>query len=193
MDFDEMRVVWDSQAQRKVYAIDQTALHNLVRKRSRTLGCESNVEEIGMMAICAFLILDLGLEPLLKGTDPHQYVGSALFALVGLHMWLSRRKRLRTEQSFDATLTGDLSRAIFRVESRIRLARNFVWWFLAPAGIAFLVACLYSEKRKSWDDWALVSGSFLLGYAVVEIGLRRSILPVARQLYGLRDKLANEA
>ncbi len=193
MDFEEMQVIWDSQAQRRVYAIDQEGLHKFVRKRSRTLGRESNAEEFGMLAICASLVISLGLEPLLNGTDLHQYAGSALFALVGLHMWLSRRKRLRTEQSFDETLTGDLSRAIYRVESRIRLTRNFVWWFLAPAGIVFLLACIFSEDGKSWEDFAWVAGGFLLSFILVEIGLRCSIAPAARQLYGLRDKLANEA
>lgn len=193
MKFEEMQVIWDSQREQTMYAIDREALHGIVRRRSRELGCQTRWDELGMLAVCLFLAVHLTLEPLLDGANRYQYFGAALFAAVAASIWRTRRRRLELERNFDATLAGDLSRAIFRVESRIRMARSFAWWFLAPAAVLVLLSLLYSEEPKPVRNWLIVLGSFPLSVVVVDWGLRRRLQPIATELHSLRDTLASDA
>ena len=192
MKFEEMQVIWDSQEQRKVFGFDTAGIHRAVGRRSRREGFASNLEEFGMIAICLFVALNQGLEPLLEGTDPHQYLAAALFIGVALYTWRLRKRRLRDEQSFDSTLLGDLDRAIHRVECQVRRAQTFLWWFMLPSVIVILVSFSQKPEIKFWNT-LVVGLSFILGYAVTQMGLRCRLLPAKRDLVGLRAKLFESA
>jgi len=192
MNFEEMQVIWDSQKQRKVFGFDTAGIHRAIGRRSRREGRASSFEEFGMIAICLFVALNQGLEPLLKGTDTHQYLASALFIGVALYTWRQRQRRLRDEQSFDSTLLGDLDRAIHRVECQVRRAQTFLWWFMLPAVIVILVSYSQKTEIKFWSA-LFVGFSFVLGYGVTQMGLRCRLLPAKRELEGLRTRLSESA
>jgi len=192
MDFEEMQVIWDSQNERKMYALDTEGLHDKVRRRSRKLGRSVAFEEFGMILICLFIAWNQASGPLLEGTDQYQYIGAALFVGVAAYSLRGRLRRLQHERAFDSTLLGDLNRAIYRLNGLVRRSRTFIWWFMLPAAV--LVSISFSQEYDSepiWP-WFFVALSFVAGYAVTQLGLRCSHLPARRDLEALKAKLSED-
>ena len=191
MNFEEMQVIWDSQKERTMYAMDTSALHELVKSRSRKQGTKVSVDELAMTLICLGVAAMLAAEPFFEGEDPHQYIGAVLFVGVAVFTLLGRRRRLRRELQFEATLVGDLNRAINRVDAQIRRSETFMLWFMVPALITVVVSFFQKHATKSLGDWLLVGLAFPLAYVVVRAGLRCGLLPAKRELEALKQKLSS--
>ncbi len=192
MNFDEMQVIWDSQNERTMYALDTGALHESIRRRGRKLGWTVTFEEFTLALICLFVGAKQAWDPLMEGKDHHQYAGAVLFVGVAIYTLVGRVQRLKRERAFSSTMLGELERAIFRIACQVRRARTFVWWFLLPAAVTVALSLLDSDDSKPSWQWVIVLGAFFLGQWVVRLGLRCQHLPAKSELEALRAKLLQE-
>ena len=104
-------------------------------------------------------------------------------------LWRSELfSKLGCLERFEATLSGDLDRAIHRVDSQIRRSETFMLWFMVPAFITVLISFSQKYSTKSLDDWLLVGLSFPLAYLVVRAGWRCGLMPAKRELEALKQK-----
>lgn len=217
MEFAEMKVIWDSQNEEPLYAMNEAALHAIVQRRTEEWARSRTrcfLTEITIGLICGALMLVCAV--VLAFGDPASlrvlswikvrvspWDSLALFAAGGLWffyaaaMYLARRRQQRREEAFESSLRGDLERALDQTRFQMNLARDIVWWGLLPiwvaGGLWVLTLChLVAAPLSAY----LLMGIFIAGSLVfVVAGKQRSITkrfrPRQDELESLRAKLAD--
>jgi hypothetical protein len=217
MNFEQMRVIWNSQNDEPLYAIDQAALHASVRRKSRALRRRvfwRDVREIsiGLLAAAGFLVfggmLALGREDgwrRLLGADVEASRWDAVTMLLVSGLWLffaayqlvSRMRQEQRERRFEPSLRGDLDRTISQAEYRIRMATSIVWWGLLPVWLATLLFINVLVNLVPTPPAVLILAAFVIpvGFALDILFKRRPIrtelVPLKREFESLRRTLTD--
>jgi hypothetical protein len=217
MDFNELKTIWDSQNQEPLYAMNESALHAIVHRRSeewnRCLACCFATEiTIGLvcgvlMFVCAGALIFSDRPWFAKLSwmqdTPSLWDILALVAAGGIwfyysaYMLTARQRQQRRVEVFDSSLRGDLERAIAQTDFQITLARSIVWWGLIPVWVATTLWLAVLYHLLAMPAWAYVlMGATVLGsFMVVVSGKQRSIRkrfqPRQRELESLRAKLTD--
>ncbi|MAU93990.1 MAG: hypothetical protein CMJ93_07265 [Planctomycetes bacterium] len=194
MEFEEMQVIWDSQREQEMYAIDVDAMHRKIKRKARQVERNMSLNEIGLMVICVFISLACLRDPVIEQTDYHKIFGSVVMLCVAAWMLMKRLARLKMRSQFDSTLTGDLDRAIAESKAQLTLARTFHLWFVLPA-VSIVLVNTMAKSEPLLEVFASTLGVFLsiaLAIAVVHLGIRCSQVPEQRDLQALRDTLTKE-
>ena len=194
MKFEEIQVIWDSQREQEMYALDVDAMHRKIKRKARKVERSISFNEISIIVICAFVSLMSLREPVLEQTGYHRIFGSVVMLCVAGWMLMKRLARLKLRNQFDFTLTGDLDRAIAESKAHLLLARTFHLWFVLPAVSIVLVNTMAkSESSKEVFVRLLgVSLGLVLSIALVKLGIRCAQVPEHRNLQALRDTLTKE-
>ncbi len=192
MEFEEMQVIWDSQKDQKMFALDHEGLHKKLIRKARCIELGVTANEFGMIVICLFTAADQLRDPMLEQTNHYKIFGGAVMVGVAIWMLLKRLARKRREHRFDDSLRGDLDRSISHVDYNIGLARSFQWWFLVPALLIVAVKLYFGDREGRLLSIAVITGACTLAMAVVHLGLRCSQIPQKRDLESLRLKLTTE-
>ncbi len=217
MEFNELKMIWDSQNQEPLYALNEGALQRVVQRRNderaRALSrCYTTEITVGL--ICGFAML--GCAGLLAIADPASLASwslirssevtweipallgaAAIWFYYGAYMYLARKRQQRRLETFDSSLRGDLDRALSETDFQLMMARNTVWRGLVPVWLAaalWVAALFHLEVAPVWAY--LLLGVIALIAFVREVGGRnRSITdrfePRRRELEALRAKLAD--
>jgi hypothetical protein len=194
MKFEEIQVIWDSQREQEMYALDVDAMHRKIKRKARKVERSISFNEISIIVICAFVSLMSLREPVLEQTGYHRIFGSVVMLCVAGWMLMKRLARLKLRSQFDFTLTGDLDRAIAESKAHLLLARTFHLWFVLPAVSIVLVNTIAkSESSKEVFVRLLgVSLALVLSIAVVKLGIRCAQVPEHSNLQALRDTLTKQ-
>jgi hypothetical protein len=217
MEFSELKMIWDSQNQEPLYAMNEAALHGIVQRKNREwnrcLSCCFTTEiTIGLvcgalMLVCAGTAIFgdpawLAALPWIK-IAPSRWDILALLASGGIwfyysaYMFLARKRQQRRVEVFDSTLRGDLDRALAETDFRIAHARSIVWWGLVPVWVATSLWLAVFYRLLAMPAWSYVFiGATMLGsFVVVVSGKQKSITnrfePRRRELESFRTKLAD--
>jgi hypothetical protein len=217
MNFEQMRVIWNSQNDEPLFAIDQAALHASVRRKSRALRRRvfwRDVREIsiGLLAAAGFLVfggmLALGREDgwrRLLGADVEASRWDAVTMLLVSGLWLffaayqlvSRMRQEQRERRFEPSLRGDLDRTISQAEYRIRMATSIVWWGLLPVWLATLLFINVLVNLVPTPPAVLILAAIVIpvGFALDILFKRRPIrtelVPLKREFESLRRTLTD--
>jgi hypothetical protein len=156
MDFEEMKVLWDSQHEEPLYAVNQAGLRAMLLRNSsdfRRAVFWRDLREItiGTVASAGFLLFG----GLLAAGQPERLASwfnvktaptaaDMVAMIIAAGLWLhyavwqyaGRKRQERRERHFDASVLGDLDREIARTEYQIRLARSVLWWGVLPVWTA---------------------------------------------------------
>lgn len=215
MDFEEMKVIWDSQNQEPLYTLDETALHAVVRRRNqefqRCAACRY-AAEIGiglacgvLMFVCAgvFAFGDaawLATLPWPKVAVSH-WDAVALFAAAGIWFYFAaymrgaRRRQSSRGEEFAPTMRGDIDRALAQVGFQIRVAEGILWRGFVPVWVAAALWVAVVFRLTDAPAWTYVfMASTMAGALVTTVsGQQRRISeryqPHQRELESLRRKL----
>jgi hypothetical protein len=217
MDFEELRVIWNSQNSEPLYAIDEAALHVSVKRKSRAFTRRvfwRDVREIslGLLAGTVFLVfggmLAFGREDhwrRLLGSDVEVSSWDAVTLLAVSSLWLffaayqlvSRVRQEQRERRFDPSLRGDLDRTIAQTDYRIRMATSVVWWGLLPVWLATVLFVYVVFKLVSTPPAVLLLAAIVIpvGFALDVLFKRRPVrtelLPLKQEFESLRRKLTD--
>jgi len=215
MDFEELKVIWDSQNDRPLYAVDEEGLHATVRRQSHAFARRMfwrDAREIGTGLTAAACLLtfawvlaswDEGRLRRLLGPEVDVSRGDALMMLAASALWLfyalyqfvGRKRQERRERDFEPTLRGDLDRTLAQTEYRIRMARGAVSWGVVPVGLAtllfaYVICKLVPTPPAVWLLAAIVIPlSFAVDAWVKRRPLQTELLAQKRELESLRRKL----
>jgi hypothetical protein len=217
MEFSELKMIWDSQNEEPLYAMNEAALHGVVRRRNEeTNRCISRcyLVEIATGAACgALMLVCAGVlvfgSPAWLATFSWIRVAVSRWDSLGLlvaggvwfyycaYMYLARKRQLQREELFAATLRGDIDRALAQTEFQVATARSIVWWGLIPVWVAtalWVLILLHLSAKPGWTY--LLMGVIMLGaLAFVVSGKQRAITnryqPRRRELEALRLKLVD--
>jgi hypothetical protein len=217
MEFNEMKMIWDSQTQEPLYAMNEAALHGIVQRKNqewnRCLSCCFAAEITIGLACGALMLLCVGGlifgEPAWLASLPWMKVTASRWDILALlvaggiwfyysaYMYLARKRQQRRVEVFDSSLRGDLERAIARTDFQIGLARSIVWRGLVPVWVATALWLAVLYRLLAMPAWIYVfMGATVLGsFVVVVSGKQQSITnrfqPRRRELESLRSKLAD--
>jgi hypothetical protein len=108
-------------------------------------------------------------------------------------MFVKRLRRRSGATQFEASLRGDLERALAQVQYHMDMARTFQWWFLLPAAIILLVDMSYGPGEPSLSSIATAIVGFSAAMLLARFDIRCVHLPNYRDLESLRTKLTGEA
>jgi len=217
MEFSELKMIWDSQNQEPLYAMNEAALQGIVQRKNeewnRCLSCCFTTEiSIGLvcgalMLVCAGMAIFgdaawLAALPWIK-VAPSRWDILALLAAGGIwfyysaYMFLARKRQQQRVEVFDSTLRGDLDRALAETDFRIAHARSIVWWGLVPVWVAtsLWLAVFYRLLAMPARSYVFIGATMLGSFVVVASGKQKSITnrfePRRRELESLRTKLAD--
>ena len=188
MKFEEIQVIWDSQREQEMYALDVDAMHRKIKRKARKVERSISFNEISIIVICAFVSLMSLREPVLEQTGYHRIFGSVVMLCVAGWMLMKRLARLKLRNQFDFTLTGDLDRAIAESKAHLLLARTFHLWFVLPAVSIVLVNTMAKSEfsKEVFVRLLGVSLGLVLSIALVKLGIRCAQVPEHRNLIPLK-------
>jgi hypothetical protein len=210
MEFEDMKVIWDSQNDEPLYAVNEDGLQAMLRKKTQAFKRLVFWQEAQTYGSSLFVVVVIsialigyftgGLERM-KGIPMGWWDAAALFVGVacwmqsGLNVYVARRKQNERETRFSETLRDEIDRDLERVDFEIATRKNLVRGFIPPYLGSFLFNWVIF--RASGVEW------FMLPLVVVMVGaflfelnsqrrlVRNKLIPRKEELESLRDKLAN--
>jgi hypothetical protein len=218
MEFNEMKIIWDSQNQGPLYAMNEAALQAIIRRRnreserclSRCFAIEITVGVIcgALMFLCAGALLGSG--PALLAALPRMKAAASVWDILALvaaggiwfyysaYMYLARKRQQQRVETFDSSLRGNLERSLSQTDFQIMLVREIVWWGTGAdvAGGRAVGGDASSSQGRAPQLAYLIMAVLLIGsLAAAVLRKQRSITnrfePRKRELESLRAKLAD--
>ena len=189
MNFDEMKVLWDSQKEEPLYAINRDTLHRSIRSEGRSIHRVLNIFEIMSMLILLVMGFAVGLEPTLEGHDVHQFIDAAIYIGTGLYLAAELLRRKKEQQAYPNTLVGDLDRAIFHMKVQIKRYQMFPWIVLGPMTLIMMLKLpFYYDSKPLWL-WPMSLLCLLVTCHVLKKDLKDNLIPKRDSLINLKSKL----
>lgn len=192
MDFDEMKVIWDRQDERPLYAVDERALRASVRRRSRNF---RNVVLLSRLVIVltSFVLGALFVLDALANSDvPHRLVSGAILLLLGAVQSAALLRTRAGEARFGQSVLGDVDRAIWRVDQSIAWARSLRWRYVPLFVVAVTIDAAFRLSPAT-----VLMGLFAVllvaaASASVEWEIRSWHLPLKHRFEAVRRTLLEE-
>ena len=215
MEFEEMRLVWDSQKNEPLYAVNRAGLHAMLIRKSRAVRRAvfwQDLREISMgICACALLVTFAGL---LMNGEPHRlaewfnikvhstvadllalFLAGVLWFEYSIYRLIGRKRQEFRERQFNTSLGGDLEREISRADYQIRTTRTVFWWGLLPIWTGNYLFLYVAARLLHLPAWIVSLFAFvLLGLIIIDVWLKQrpienELLPWKRELESLREKL----
>lgn len=187
MEFDEMKLIWDSQNNEPLFAINQEALHNRIQDKGQAVASSLNKFDwlmIGMNLLVGIVLL---VDTFTEEGAGFEYVLPALYLLFFAYSIYRRYAHQQEVRQFAPTVLGDLDKALWRVNYLIRQNREMMYWYLLPT----MLVALVTVTLNAGFVWAL--GLILLAGPVAYFGGKWEVskwyLPKKRELETLRELL----
>ena len=149
MEFEELKKIWDAQNNQPLYAINEKAMYNYILSKKRQAHHITNISELLIIVvnICSGSVV-LGMNLLKQNGNLSLYIlsfwmfGSALFMLV------NRIRRIKGNNQFDRSMSGDLSYAVSLATYQVRISQ-IMRWNILPIG-ALTVLGLWEGGKPVW-------------------------------------------
>src|SRR6186997_1123318 len=128
MEFEELRKIWDSQNNQPLYAINEKAMYNLILSRKKQARHITNISEL--LIIIVYIITGsvvLGINLFDQSSNISMYLLSAWMLGIALFMLLNRIMRIKRNNQFDRSMSGDLDHAIAVATYQVRISQIMLW------------------------------------------------------------------
>jgi len=212
MEFDEMKVIWDTQEEQPLYAINEAGLNRVLSKKrhkfARLIFWQELQTYVGAAfsvgAVVLIICLDYfgvswnaGRQIELSRWDILALIAAATFWLrFAYHIFDGRQKQKRLERKTTPTLLDHLDSDISQAEYQIKVRKQILWHYLSVyAGVSlFLLVIIHITGQSEWFMVPLIA---LCVVALVTETLaqrrmvNRKMLPWKQELHALRAKLTD--
>ena len=180
MEFEDMKVIWDSQEKAPLYAMNEEGLHDLLRGKGRKFRRLIFWQQWQSYLSSIFVVL-------------------VIFAILGAHFLgaFNEPGELAPTTGWDVmALLGDVDRDIEQTRYQITTRRNIVTGFIPP----YVGACLIQLvvfRSQGLSEWTMVPVIALLIFClIVESRSQQRLVdqtmhPRLRELETLRAKLTD--
>jgi hypothetical protein len=190
MEFTEMKIIWDSQNEEKLYAINESALYEQIKRKGKSVGQllrRFDVVMIGVNVLVAVLLLVMAR---INDADTSDYLLSVVYlayALVALGWRWSRRQE---DIHFASTMLGELDKAIWQINYLIRRSRELIVVYMLPLTLLTGGKLLYEGEPLFALAIVFVMGSAC--FLTDRWDIKKCYLPQKQSLEALRATLAAE-
>lgn len=129
MNFEEMRIIWDTQKGENLYAIDEKALRQLVEKDSFAIARDLKGLELGaIVVLCSLGVVTL-IDTFFNGNEYFQLASVAMEFVVAGCLWLRRRGRESRLLVAPTNLLSHIDTAMRRAQATIHRGRDMALFF----------------------------------------------------------------
>ncbi|MBB6430298.1 hypothetical protein [Algisphaera agarilytica] len=192
MNFDDLQIAWNTQADRPVFAVDESSLRQKVKSRGRQSAKEMNIVDTGWSVTLLFLAAANVAEPIFEGHDFHQIPGSVLYLLGAGYFLFSIDQRRRDEVRRGNTLLEDLDLAIAQLGRQIHHFTYGVFWLIVPMALAMTIGFAYTHHGKPAWIWPLCLFALTAMWMSTHWPTRKRLLPQRQELQAFRERLLRE-
>ena len=211
MEFEDLKVIWDSQYDQPIYGINEEGLHNSLRNKSKRFRrlifwqhfqtyCGGGImfaAIIGLLVLNASGLLgQIGSSRALFGLE----IAALLVALVcwlqfSLSVYLGHRRQKKREQVESTSLRDDLDKEIKQIRYQIKTRSHIMLGFLPPyfGGILFITVVFGATKISYWGLVPIIVVmiiALLFESRCQQRLVEREIVPALAELETLREKLS---
>ena len=190
MEFEELRKIWDAQNNQPLYAINEKAMYNLILSKKKQAHHITNISELLLIFVnlgAGIMILALNL--FRQSVNISLYVLSAWMLVTALYTLVRRIQRIKGDQQFDRSISGDLSHAISMASYQIHISQIMRWNIVPIAALTLLG--LWEGGKPIWIVVIVLLFFALTFYAG---GWEHNIYKrKKRELEILQKKLGNES
>ena len=187
MDFEELRVVWNSQNNEKIYLINENALHTYIKRKGRSINRMLNFFELALIGVNLFFGIWLTIESLDNNNLSPQSTLAVFYLAFAVYGFIRRFRRGNEEKPFDQTMVGELDKAIWRIDYLIRQGQIVIVWYLLPLVLMLGVMSYFKPRLLlGFGMMLVITAATYLGY---HWEVRKIHLPRKDNLLQLREKL----
>jgi hypothetical protein len=212
MEFEDMKVIWDSQEKAPLYAMNEEGLHDLLRgkgrKFRRLIFWQQWQSYLSSLFVVLVIFAILGAHFLGAFNEPGELapttgwdvmallVAAACWIQFAVSIYIGQKRQERREREFAGTLLGDVDRDIEQTRYQITTRRNIVTGFIPP----YVGACLIQLvvfRSQGLSEWTMVPVIALLIFCLIVESrsqqrlVDQTIHPRLRELETLRAKLTD--
>lgn len=215
MDYDDIKVIWDSQNEAPLYAVNEAGLRAGIQRQHRAFVRRifwRDVRDIGIGLVYGAGILVFGgilafdredRWRSLLGTNIELSHAEILLLLVAAGLWLfsagyqfvERRRQEKRARQFESSLRGDLDRTLAHTEHQIRMGKSALWWSVLPVWLSTALFIHILIRLVPTPPGVLILAAIVIpmGFALDLHCKRRpleaELLPQQRKFETLRRKL----
>ena len=189
MEFEELRKIWDAQDNQPLYAINEKAMYNLILSKKKQAHHITNISELLLIFVnLGAGIMTLAMNLFKQSVNLSLYFLSAWMLATALYTLVRRNQRIKGNQQFDRSISGDLSHAISMASYQVRISQIMRWNIVPIAAFTFLG--LWEGGKPIWIALIVLLFFALTYYAG---GWEHNIYKKKkRELEILQKKLGNE-
>ena len=187
MEFEEMKKIWDAQKGEALYAIDEKALHNQVIVKKKKSAQKADKLELTLISSLLFAGGMVWYAIIVKSSyEMAQIIFASLLLFAAVAILISRRKRMRWQDSFENSMLGDLEQGLANASYQVKLSKAVAFLYLTVAG--FAVVSVYLEVTDWWKS-VLVLLLFTFGYIASRWEHRKFYVGQKKNLLAMKEKL----
>lgn len=187
MEFEDMKLIWDSQTNEPLYAINQEALYRQIQGKEKSIAHWLDSVDVMMIAINLLVGLVLIVDNWLEKGQSYEYMLPAIYLCFFVYAIYRRFARKQEVVGFDETVLGKLEKAIWQADYLIKQSHSMVFWYLLPT--LLVVDITMFLNGKPWAALILTAVLLPLTFFAGRWEVRKFYLPKKRELEALRKTL----
>lgn len=188
MEFEEMKVIWNSDNQEKLYAINEDALYSYIKRKGHSVNRTLEIIEFLMMVVNLGVGIVLFVDMVRGNGQLYEYILPAMYLAYTIYFFIRRLTRRQEAARFEETMVGEVDKALWQIDYLIKQSQGLVVWYLVPIMLVAAVTLFFSASNPLWALAVLV-----VLVPAAYFGGRKEIvkcyLPKKRELEALRAKL----
>lgn len=191
MEFEDMKLIWDSQNNEPLYAINQEVLHNRIQDKGKSVTRLINRFDLLMVGVNLLVGVILIVDAFRENGAAYEYVLPVLYIAFFFYSLYRRYARHQDSGVFEPTILGDLEKAIWQVDYLIKQTRDMIWWYLLPILLVAFTTILLNSNSYRGRVISIVG--LVVAVPICYYGSRweanKCYLPKKRELESLQEML----
>lgn len=146
-----MQVIWNSETQEKLYAINEEALYKSIKKKGRSINRSLVFLEwlsiLVNLGVGIFLIIMLYQD----GEELVQYITPAAYlAYTGFFIYKRLTRQQQQDIQFEQTMIGEIDKALWQADYLIKQSLGMIVWYLLPIMLVAGIALYLDDANPIW-------------------------------------------
>ena len=191
MEFEDMKLIWDSQNNEPLYAINQEALHMRIQEKGKSVTRLLNRFDLLMIGVNLVVGIILIADAFTENGATFEYVLPILYLAFFFYSIYRRYARRQDVGAYEPTILGDLEKAIWQVDYLIKQTRDMIWWYLLPLMVVAFGTILLNSNSFRGKVIGIVGivVAIPVGYYGSRWEANKCYLPKKRELESLQEML----
>jgi len=149
MEFEELQKIWGLQNNQPLYSINEKAMYNIILSKKKQAHHITNISELFLIFVnIGSGILILGMNLFKQNGNISLYFLSAWMLGSALYTLVRRIQRIKGDNQFDRSMSGDLDHAISVATYQVRISQ-IMRWNILPIGTLTLLG-LWEGGKPIW-------------------------------------------